>query len=1593
MRKVALYIAILLVAPLSLYAQNTGPGLPPFGSFTQGGFDTINNQNLNVIFSIPLISSAGRRMPLNLSLTYNSLVFQNYESTWLPAPPYGQWGWFTPGGGYVSYTTLTTVTKCGLNWGNQTRYYNYTYTDMFGTVHAIPSISIVHFCNATWSGTFTGTTTDNTGFYVDASKAPPYATVTTPNGAQALNALDNVADTNGNYITVSGSGTETDWTDSIGNKAAKIIYTPNQSTPTSVQYEFLDGNGNYQISTMKYQAYSIQTNFGCSGVTEYTGTAYLPYEMDIPSPVSGTLKYTFTYEKTPGLSGPYTGRLQQVTLPTGGSYQYTYPGTNDSINCSDGTTLSLSRTINDGTNPAATWTFVRNTTLNTTIVTTPALVDTPNANASVYTFNSLGQETQEQIFPTTSTTGTALRTIQPAWASNGTPQNVTTFLEDGQTESEVETTYDSNGLLDSVVEFAGGSPGPGAIVRTTTYTYNTSTNYTSRNILNLVTSKVIKDGSGTIQYRQDTIYDGNAITNCPTGVPQHDDTDYPCSMNYRGNPTQTITYLTPATGTNPIKKNFTYDVFGNLLTAQVNCCQSKNWVYSGTTQYSQPDSVTSGTSPTLTTNYTYNLYLGLPTKTVDPNSMETDYAYDFLRRITSVSQKNGATAGSNTAYAYSDTAFTTTGTTSIDSSHAIQQISTADGLGRPVTTTVEDASNNVYSIVKSEYDQVGRNYGTSNPYLTGNPAYSVTAFDVLGRVVSTTLPDGSATEYTYSLFNTTVTDPAGNQRESTTDGLGRLTVVTEPDVTNGNKLSLTTTYTYTVLDALASVTTPDQTRTFNYDALGKLLSTITPEGGKTCFGSVTGSTCNTDGYDPSDNMPVKRTDARGVLTSYTYDGLNRLTQVSYNVGTTGVPATPTVALTYGTSSCTTTNGAGCIGQVITMTDGVGSESYTYNALEQLTQLQKVNNGTTYTTSYSYNLANELTQITYPSGRAVAQSVDNIGRLSSIVGTLNSVQTTYASGYAYNPANQFTGFLYGNGVYASLGYTSSRLQLNCLDYSTTNRSGTGCTHDSTTQFGLNYSYAAAPSNNGQIASITDAVDNGRSVAYTYDGLARLLKATTTGSANYPAWGLQQSYDRYGNRTSQTASSGCVAPMTCPQPSVTVSLTTNHISGTPYTYDANGNMTNDGVNTLVYDGENRIASASGSLGSGTYTYDGKGFRVKKTSSSITTVYVFSGSKVIAEYDNGAGVTTPTREYVYGGSALVAKIDASGTKYYHQDHLSNRLVTSSTGSTLEQMGHFPFGESWYNGSADKLLFTSYERDSESGNDFAMARYHVNRLGRFSSPDSVAGHLADPQTLNRYAYARNNPLTFVDPTGLNLAEDLWYWFGGGDGGGGGGGGAAGAGGGGDIFSGFCDASCGGSGFDGGVDVNGVPMNFGPGYLQSQNSGPSQLQAGVARYISIITTGWDPALGIQYYENSITWTGGDGSVLEQQQELAATKLGTSVCNKPGDNVQQCIQDAYDGLTVDTDIGDNGLLGGNWNFSYAGLEINGQQVDPSNIGGCTADRCGTFNSMDFSHGDSSFHVDTANVYSMLGFGAVVHGIVDYIGGHTWWSSGIPRPWF
>lgn len=228
----------------------------------------------------------------------------------------------------------------------------------------------------------------------------------------------------------------------------------------------------------------------------------------------------------------------------------------------------------------------------------------------------------------------------------------------------------------------------------------------------------------------------------------------------------------------------------------------------------------------------------------------------------------------------------------------------------------------------------------------------------------------------------------------------------------------------------------------------------------------------------------------------------------------------------------------------------------------------------------------------------------------------------------------------------------------------------------------------------ISSITDSVDNGRSASYGYDPLLRLSTAGTTGSSGYPQWGLSWVYDRYGNRTAQNQTAGTV-----PAPQTPTNVATNHMTG--YTYDANGNLTvepfSPSNNIYTYDGKNQLATFTSGSTSGAYSYDGNGLRVKKVSGSTTTAYVFSGGKVIAEYANGS----LSKEYVYSGAQLLATITGGTTTYHHIDHLSVRMSTNSAGSKVGDQGHFPFGEAWYlTNTTTKWQFTTYERDSESGN-----------------------------------------------------------------------------------------------------------------------------------------------------------------------------------------------------------------------------------------------------------------------------------------------------
>ena len=127
--------------------------------------------------------------------------------------------------------------------------------------------------------------------------------------------------------------------------------------------------------------------------------------------------------------------------------------------------------------------------------------------------------------------------------------------------------------------------------------------------------------------------------------------------------------------------------------------------------------------------------------------------------------------------------------------------------------------------------------------------------------------------------------------------------------------------------------------------------------------------------------------------------------------------------------------------------------------------------------------------------------------------------------------------------------------------------------------------------------------------------------------------------------------------------------------------------------------------------------------------------------------------TAQYVYAGSELIAEYKNNTTEFVHTDHLgSTRLVTAVNKSVLDSLDYLPFGQQIAGDTSTTHKFTGKERDTESGLDNFGARYDASSLGRFMTPDPMGGHLEDPQTLNRYAYVRNNPTNLTDPTGLDF-------------------------------------------------------------------------------------------------------------------------------------------------------------------------------------------------------------------------------------------------
>jgi RHS repeat-associated protein len=222
-------------------------------------------------------------------------------------------------------------------------------------------------------------------------------------------------------------------------------------------------------------------------------------------------------------------------------------------------------------------------------------------------------------------------------------------------------------------------------------------------------------------------------------------------------------------------------------------------------------------------------------------------------------------------------------------------------------------------------------------------------------------------------------------------------------------------------------------------------------------------------------------------------------------------------------------------------------------------------------------------------------------------------------------------------------------------------------------------------------------------------------------------------------------------------------TNDEASRSLLYDANGNLLNSNDFSYKYDSLNQLVNVSqdGSL-LARYFYDDQGTRVKKVQyegSGNETTYYFDNFVQIV---NASGTYNETYYYYY--DKMVGKKDSSGiVSYYHPDALgSTTLITDSSGVKKAVLNYDPYGQlaPESENSAERYTFTGQEHDSETDLLYMKARYHNPDMAQFTQPDSIVQDMYNPQDLNKYAYARNNPYKYKDASGnyVETAIDLAF-------------------------------------------------------------------------------------------------------------------------------------------------------------------------------------------------------------------------------------------
>ncbi|MBC1521206.1 DNRLRE domain-containing protein [Listeria aquatica] len=291
-----------------------------------------------------------------------------------------------------------------------------------------------------------------------------------------------------------------------------------------------------------------------------------------------------------------------------------------------------------------------------------------------------------------------------------------------------------------------------------------------------------------------------------------------------------------------------------------------------------------------------------------------------------------------------------------------------------------------------------------------------------------------------------------------------------------------------------------------------------------------------------------------------------------------------------------------------------------------------------------------------------------------------------------------------------------------------------------------------------ASNRRSIDNKKSgkTLYEYDAVNQLTKETLPDGTV-----KSYAYDGFGNRTQVSISGSETKTIAASYNKGNQLVSWN---GETLTYDENGNRVSDGKFVYAWDTGDRLASVTKKGESkpfATYTYDDDNRRLSKTVDGVVTNYHYDGDSIDVLYETDASGKV-TRQYVYSDNnvRLAMKMNGKTLTYHYNAHGDVVALTDEAGKVVAKYAYDAWGNVLSNkaetteAKANPYGYAGYTYDAELGQYYLMARYYEPKQGVFTAYDPDPGDEDDPQTMNGYNYANNNPVMFVDPDGH------WIWL-----------------------------------------------------------------------------------------------------------------------------------------------------------------------------------------------------------------------------------------